>query len=89
MSSSPVTRVVVAATTPDPQQRAVRVSRDLLASGHEVVYLGEALTPLQVARSAVAEDAVQVVVSDEAVGAVRRELDALGIDDVEVAPLGG
>lgn len=86
--SSSVSRVVVAATTSDPQQRAVRVSRDLLASGHEVVYLGDGLTPLQVARSAVAEDAARVVVSDDAVDAVRDELETLGIDDIEVTPLG-
>lgn len=80
-------RIVVAVVDDDPDQLAIRVSRDRLAAGQEVVYLGDGLTPEQVARSAVAEDAVEALVSQEAVDAVRQALADLDAADVQVTPL--
>ncbi|KQY60255.1 hypothetical protein ASD11_12380 [Aeromicrobium sp. Root495] len=80
-------RVVVAVAGDDPDQQAIRAARERLAAGQEVVYLGTGLTPEQVARSAVAEDAVEAVVSQETVDAVRRALADLDADDVDVTPL--
>ncbi|MGJ9411453.1 hypothetical protein ACHAAC_01985 [Aeromicrobium sp. CF4.19] len=83
-------RVVVAATGPvrGDEDATLPASRRLLLEGDEVVHLGTGLGIDAVARAAVAEDAVHVVLVEptpEDLASLRAALDALDADDVSVA----
>lgn len=82
-------RVILGAIGDDEQVR--RSARQLRDEGQEVVYAGGGQTPEQLVRTAIAEDAVAIVVDGDAESLARiADLCAeLGADEVVVTPLGG
>jgi methylmalonyl-CoA mutase C-terminal domain/subunit len=83
----PSERVVVGATADDARARAA--ARRLRDEGHEIVFVGGDQSPEQLARAAVAEDAVRVVVDADApaLGRVRDACAGLDATDIVVEPV--
>jgi methylmalonyl-CoA mutase C-terminal domain/subunit len=80
-------RIVVGAIADDSRARSA--ARTLRDAGHEVVFVGGGQTTEQLARTAVAEDAVRIVVDADA-GALRGLLEAcaaLDAADIAVEPV--
>lgn len=82
---------MVASTGPSAgsDDPTIAVSRELLGRGDEVVHLGPGATSLGIARAAVAEDAVRVVLvgaDPDGLDELRAALAQVGADDVAVDP---
>lgn len=80
-------RIVVGATADDDRARSA--ARRLRDEGHEIVFVGGHQAPGQLARAAVAEDAVRIVV-DATPSDVQRVVQAcadLDAPDIEVVPV--
>jgi methylmalonyl-CoA mutase C-terminal domain/subunit len=80
-------RIVVGATADDVRARTV--ARRLRDAGHEIVFVGGDQSPDQLARTAVAEDAVRLVVDADPAG-LGRVVEAcarLDASDVVVEPV--
>jgi methylmalonyl-CoA mutase C-terminal domain/subunit len=80
-------RIVVGSTGDDADARSS--ARRLRDAGHEIVFVGGGQSPDQLAATAVAEDAVRVVVDagEATLQQVRDALERLGAGDIIVGPL--
>jgi len=80
-------RIVVGAVDDDGNARLA--ARRLRDEGHEIVFAGGRQTPEHLVRTAVAEDAVRLVVDADAetLARVARLCDELGVADIDVEPL--
>jgi methylmalonyl-CoA mutase C-terminal domain/subunit len=80
-------RIVVGSIGDDARARSS--ARQLRDAGHEIVFVGGGQSPDQLAATAVAEDAVRVVVDagTAALQQVRDALERLGAGDIAVGPV--